>query len=253
MSIRSLWIIILLAIPICANSHNDLVHHHYKVNKCPDQWYESNDPIKSCFKIELNYSIYADTSDSVRQNINQQILDIMSSSVAEKRNDLTDPLIMMKTYEKEFFQRFHHDMSTPNNEHIMDRHVFALDRQCEFIDKHKKYISIECNEWVNFGGAHGLSSKRYLNIDPATGLEIKLLDLIKKRHEHNFIKFVEKEFYKKYSEEGVFWGQGFSLPQEYLISDKNLHLHYGLYEAAPYAAGYLEILIPLSKIQHYMQ
>lgn len=256
MSMKLLWIIVGLIIPVYAMPHNDLVYHHYKIDKCPEKWYESDEPIKSCFTVELKYSLYTDTTKSVNQNINQQILDIMSASIGEGRDDLTSPLTMIQIYEKEFFQALHHDMSAPKGEYIVDRHVLALDRQCKFLDKHKKYISVECNEWINTGGAHGMSSKRYLNINPQTGQEIKLLDLIKTKSQQDFIKFAEKEFYKKYPKEDSFYsffGQGFSLPQEYLISEKNLYFHYGLYEAAPYAAGYLELVIPLSKVKHYMK
>jgi len=121
-------------------------------------------------------------------------------------------------------------------------------------------LSLELRNYLYTGGAHGYGSVIFKNYDPQTGLEWKLQDLVK--DEAEFFAMAEQKFRKEHDirankpiNSTGFWFENdqFSLPETIGFTKKNLILHYNQYEIASYAAGPIEVEIPLKEVQAFLE
>lgn len=113
-------------------------------------------------------------------------------------------------------------------------------------------FSVEMRQYLYTGGAHGYGSVIFKNYDPQTGMAITN-DMLFKDTEP-FTVFAEKAFRKTHEidptaslNEAGFWFEddNFQLPETIGFTKEHLILHYNPYEIASYAAGPIEVEIPL--------
>jgi len=121
--------------------------------------------------------------------------------------------------------------------------------------KNEKFISIETSSFSYTGGAHGVPSTRFVNMD-LNGEKLTVEQLITDRGQ--FIKYVEAKFRKDNSigEDGSFndagfWfeNENFKLARNYGFNEKGMVFIYNPYEIAPYAKGFITMLIPFSELK----
>jgi hypothetical protein len=132
------------------------------------------------------------------------------------------------------------------------------------IEGHVKYLSdsilnIEIKHYTYTGGAHGYQGFRSLIFDPNTGKSIPTRRLFK--NQNAFMAFAEKKFRIKYkipenqsiNATGLqFENDKFQLPQNIFYTEKGLLLYYNPYEAASYADGPKELLLPYKLVNNYL-
>lgn len=102
------------------------------------------------------------------------------------------------------------------------------------------------------GGAHGMQSYHYKNLDIRKSKKLELTDIFK--NIDDFYTVAETAFNEKYQSDrdsGAFWfaNNKYELPQEYGFGSKAFILHYNAYEIASYAQGDIVIGIPYSKLK----
>ena len=115
------------------------------------------------------------------------------------------------------------------------------------VKSNNNIFSLETTIYDYRGGAHGMTTKTYYNIDPATGKPIALKDVgdkeiidqeitrqIEERKKNGEIFFEGEEGFNGVKEDQLF----------YITEEGQLVVVFGLYEIAPYAAGILEFPIP---------
>lgn len=114
-------------------------------------------------------------------------------------------------------------------------------------------ISFEMRQYLYTGGAHGFGSTSFLNIDPKTGKELTLDELVKNKEKFN--AFAEKEFRKQQNihkdqsiNEPGFWFEEdeFHLPETVGFTSDSLIFVYNQYDIASYADGQIELKIALT-------
>ena len=156
------------------------------------------------------------------------------------------------------------------------QHFVAMNRadSAEFTEIQSKYfaeVSVDelyvSNELICFqlrnyifaGGAHGFGSVSFLNIDPATGNDLPSEKIITDKEA--FSKLVEQRFRKEFdipSEAPInstgFWFENdtFHLPETIGFTNDTVILRYNQYEIASYAAGPIEIEIPLQQLAPFL-
>lgn len=132
------------------------------------------------------------------------------------------------------------------------------------IEGNVKYVSdsvlnIEIKHYSITGGAHGYQGLRSLLFDPNTGKSIPNHKLFKNRNV--FKAFAEKKFRAKYgipqnksinATGFLFEDDKFQFPQNIFYTDKGLLLYYNPYEAASFADGPKELLLPYKEINNYL-
>lgn len=122
------------------------------------------------------------------------------------------------------------------------------------------YILCLQTEFYSYtGGAHGNGRTNFLNFDPLTGNIKSTSSLFKNKKE--FTDFVEQEFRnEKEIPQGNpinstgYWFENdkFYIPESIGFSDTEIIIIYNPYEIASYADGTIELRIPLSEAQPYL-
>ncbi|MFV8363133.1 PdaC/SigV domain-containing protein [Flavobacterium sp. ZT3P35] len=121
-------------------------------------------------------------------------------------------------------------------------------------------LNIEINHYTYTGGAHGYQGLRSLLFDPSTGKSIPNVALF--RDKNAFMAFAEKKFRAKYKIPAnksinatglMFEDEKFNLPQNIFYTDKGLLLYYNSYEAASYADGPKELLLPYVEVEEFLR
>ncbi|MFV8269189.1 PdaC/SigV domain-containing protein [Flavobacterium sp. GT2N3] len=120
-------------------------------------------------------------------------------------------------------------------------------------------LNIEINHYTYTGGAHGYQGLRSLLFDPSTGKSISNEELF--NDTDAFMAFAEKKFRAKYKIPAnksinatglMFEGEKFNLPQNIFYTDNGLLLYYNSYEAASYADGPKELVLPYKEVNDYL-
>jgi len=110
-------------------------------------------------------------------------------------------------------------------------------------------ISIEFDLALFTGGAHGYTSKSFLNLDPRTGKVLKTEDLFTSE----FIGYAEEIFRKQHdipendpiNSTGYFFeNDNFHLPKNIGFLKNKIILRYNAYEVASYSEGGIQLEIP---------
>jgi len=120
-------------------------------------------------------------------------------------------------------------------------------------------LNIEINHYTYTGGAHGYQGLRSLLFDPSTGKSIANDELFNDKAA--FMAFAEKKFraiYKIPANKSInatglmFENEKFNLPENIFYTDNGLLLYYNSYEAASYADGPKELLLPYKEVNDYL-
>jgi len=123
----------------------------------------------------------------------------------------------------------------------------------------KNIITIALNSYLFTGGAHGYTTRSFLNFNKRKGKEIENWELFKdKRHFENFAeaKFRIQEGIPQdnpINSTGFMFEQDeFYLPENIGFTEKGLVLIYNQYEVASYADGAIELLLPFAEVKNYL-
>lgn len=118
-----------------------------------------------------------------------------------------------------------------------------------------KVLSVGLNAYSYTGGAHPNIFLDLLNFDLSSGEKLTLSDLfndkIKLRMvvENKFREVREIEPSVSIEEAGFFWGESFTLPENFALQEEGVYFHYNPYEAAAYALGSTEFTIPYEDLE----
>ena len=207
---------------------------------------------KNCPHISVKIPIAKDVP-IVADSINKKVFSVLKEIIyfGEKPYTSTDYNGLLASFinsyeklQKEF----------PNNE-------FGWEAKIEGAIKYQSdsILNIEIKHYTYTGGAHGYQGLRSLLFDPNTGKYIPNSQLFK--DPNAFKAFAEKKFRAKYkipettsiNATGLmFEDEKFYLPQNIFYTDKGLLLYYNSYEAASYADGPKEILLPYKEVNDYL-
>ena len=119
-------------------------------------------------------------------------------------------------------------------------------------------ISIQFDLALFTGGAHGYSSKSFLNIDPETGEILNPEDLFTE----DFENYAEELFRKKHdiptgesiNSTGYFFeNDSFHLPKNIGFLSNKIILRYNVYEVASYSEGGIQLEIPKEEAKDYIK
>ncbi len=132
----------------------------------------------------------------------------------------------------------------------------------QFIEmNHGNILCIGQLDYLYMGGAHGSSASSYYNYDLRSGKKITLKDLLVAGFEKSLNPLAEKYFRvqneippgKSLEEEGYFWGEAFSLTDNFALQPDGILFEYNPYEIAAYYRGTSQVLIPYSAIKNLIK
>ncbi len=120
-------------------------------------------------------------------------------------------------------------------------------------------LSLEMHQYLFTGGAHGYGATQFHNFDAQTGLELSVEEIFTTLD--TFKNFVEGKFKTAYeipegdsiNSTGFWFDDGtFYLPETIGFTETSLILIYNQYDIASYAAGPVELEIPLGEVEPYL-
>jgi hypothetical protein len=133
-----------------------------------------------------------------------------------------------------------------------------LERKAFVLRSTPNLLSLSFSERSYLGGAHGLETLHYLNLDPATGVEKRLTDVLEDGALDDLTSLAEARFREvRGIAEGTtlkdagftFENDVFVLAEDFALRDDGLAFYYNPYEVAPYSMGATEIVLSLEKIR----
>ena len=145
------------------------------------------------------------------------------------------------------------------NEFPNDKFGWEADIEGNVKYQSDEVLNIEIKHYTYTGGAHGYQGLRSLLFDPNTGKTISNEELF--HNKLDFKAFAEKKFRAKYKIPAIksinatglmFEKEKFQLPENIFYTDKGLLLYYNSYEAASYADGPKELLLPYTEVNDYL-
>lgn len=123
----------------------------------------------------------------------------------------------------------------------------------------KNMITIALNSYLFTGGAHGYTTRSFLNFNKRKGKEIENWELF--NDQDHFKKFAESKFRiqenipqdNPINSTGFMFEQDeFYLPENIGFTEKGLVLLYNQYEVASYADGAIELVLPYAEVKNYL-
>ncbi len=191
-----------------------------------------------------------------------------SSNSRNKRINRTieDHVINLMDYEDESTAR---DMENMSKNFILNYEASSLEFpeynipweanvEGKILTNTEEIISIQFDLALFTGGAHGYSSRSFLNIDPVSGEVFKSEDLFTSE----FKSYAEDVFRKKHeipdnesiNSTGYFFeNDKFHLPQNIGFVKNKIILRYNAYEVASYSEGGIQLEIPREEAKDFMK
>ena len=132
-------------------------------------------------------------------------------------------------------------------------HAWFLERKVFVLRNTPEILSTSLSERTFTGGAHGMSTVTFSNLDPRTGESIPLSDVLVDGYEAKLLPLAEARFREvRGIEDAVsltdagftFFDNGvFALTDNCALGEDALTFYYNAYEVAPYALGSTEIVL----------
>ncbi len=137
---------------------------------------------------------------------------------------------------------------------------YSSDNDILVISQDTNLVVLRSESYIYTGGAHGLESIIYYNMDIKGSKELTLKDLLVDNYSNRLTNIAEEIFRK---DEGLtaseslehyfFENQIFTINENFAITHKGLLFTYNPYEIKSYAEGITDLLIPYSKIKELIK
>lgn len=137
---------------------------------------------------------------------------------------------------------------------------FELIRKYNYVESVSPIFAIGIFEYTYSGGAHGLGTQTYINIDTKQNKLLTLKDIFKEGTDYkNIINDKIRTQMEERKKQGEFFFEGakgfvsISDNQPFYINKKgDLVIVFNVYEIAPFGAGIIEFTIPKSDLGNYI-
>ena len=163
---------------------------------------------------------------------------------------------------KRFFTDYINDNKEIKDEDLKDAYSYNLDEsnQLMIVFRTPKLIVLSNSNYTYTGGAHGNYGTSYIPVDLVNNKKLMLNDIINKAGQANLTKLLEKAFRKDYNvkesdplTEGGLFENKIEPNSNFYVSSKGIGFCYNPYEIGPYAMGEIDIFIPFTELNAYLQ
>lgn len=221
--------------------------------------------------IDFGY-IEADEADTVAQRINETV----QAAVLGKAYIRTDPASAVEAFKDAYFANyrkevggfFEEDMAngTPLEE-LPKWYNYEYSLTGTFGDGKEGILNYTATTSEYTGGAHPNTRQRWLNFDKRTGRTVTASDAFAAGSEPAMCRLLLEALIKEISrrtgngeiktladlqDEGILDTAPMYIPDDFLLREKEVSFLYNPYDIAPYAVGAIELSLPYSEIEEYM-
>ncbi|CEN32620.1 DUF3298 and DUF4163 domain-containing protein [Capnocytophaga cynodegmi] len=207
-----------------------------------------------CSSINLNYLV-CKGPNKFAENFNREIESQVVNFLLSNQIDSLRNIEMTIDESLEAFVKDYDNL----HQHFPNISAYELILNDSISYQNEKMLSLVSNRYSYVGGAHGISSKIFLNFDISNGEIIEKEELFTNFSE--VLKIAENYFKKEQNiladslNEKGFWFEDdkFHFPENVGIVGEHLVLYYNPYEIAPYVEGVFEVKIPIKEIKEYLK
>jgi hypothetical protein len=163
---------------------------------------------------------------------------------------------------KKFLTDYIHNNKEIKDEDLKDAYSYNLDEsnQLMIVFQTPKLIVLSNSNYAYTGGAHGNYGTSYIPVDLVNNRKLLLNDIINKTGQKNLTRLLEKAFRKDYNvkdsdplTEGGLFENKIGPNSNFYVSSKGIGFCYNPYEIGPYAMGEIDIFIPFTELNAYLQ
>jgi len=187
-------------------------------------------------------------SKSVNTALNEELISLLIFDDELEVNNINDAITSFNNGYTEMKTRYE-DESASWEANIKGNVVF----------EDASLLTIELDSYLFTGGAHGYTSKRFLNFDKSKGKEVENWELFNSTEKFEVFaeaKFREQEAIpnnESINHTGLmFERDSFYLPENIGFTEEGLKLLYNPYEVASFADGTIELVLSHSEIAEYL-
>lgn len=197
---------------------------------------------------EYYSSIFLFNNEKNLESIDKINLDINSEITSDKLdiNKLSDIKNILSNDMMPFYNEW-----ADENEYMyyyLSISEYAIDYLSE------KIASINRYYYLYIGGAHGVHGNDRKVYSLSDGKRLKIEDILIDVNDSNLINKVKEKLLSIRSKEDYFDLEEISLQENnFYINSKGLVFTWGIYEIAPYAMGYSEVLFSIDEIMPYLK
>ena len=220
------------------------------------------------FRLESAGGCASDTMDCAYYEVNYPLFNGLDTSVLQLLAKRMDAAVSMGNPEAdgqsmtEIGQGFIQDYLDFRNE-IPDMSggwSYSADITVEVLTD--TLLSLTVKEEYFTGGAHGGYGTYFINIDPRTGADFTLSNLLRQGYEVTLTNLGEKSFRKvrELPDTASFVENYFEFPDDKFVLNRNfgftkegIVFYYNSYEIAPYASGPTEVLIAYTDLKEWLK
>lgn len=204
----------------------------------------------ACATVQATYPLALGGVDSVRQAINDTLMHYLKAGMAVFAVEDEEFNIPLDDVAARFIKDYE-DLRRDNPAYDIP---WEVETTGKVLYQSTKLASIQMGTYSYAGGAHPNSFATLLTFEKSTGKKLELSDFIIDRDR---LTFIAEQHFRKTNEiapktslddAGFFWGEAFSLPENFALLEKGLYCFYNTYEVAPYVLGPTEFTIPYEEL-----
>jgi len=203
-----------------------------------------------CATFDFNYPVFPQLDSAVQKILNERLNVALSSSEKEFES--------VEEQGKNFIEDF--EKTKAEIPDVSLDWYFKADAKVLIISD--SLISVQADVDMFMGGAHGMYSTSYVNIDARTGALYLIDSFLKPGYQEYLNELGEEEFRREHdlSDTTSLEEAGFSFPEDkfklnenYGFRKEGIVFTYNSYEVAAYAVGPTEIIIPYERLRGWFK
>lgn len=195
-------------------------------------------------KIQVTTNFIEEKTDHLQINMQIPVMDNFKSKSFQKklnRKIRKDQCYLKSTIEQDAIQNYQY--ATKKGYPVLPYELMTN----YHVKSNNDIFSLEITIYDYRGGAHGMTTRTYYNIDTNTSKPMCLKDIA---NEELLNKEIQRQITQRHEQGEMFFDEGLEFKgikenQSFYITEEGLLvIVFGLYEIAPYVAGILEFPIP---------
>ena len=198
-----------------------------------------------CTYVRLDYPVLIDAPEGYAVTaVTESVFSSLTDNYADEESYASVDALM---------QAFIHEYRGLKQDQPSYEHAWFLERKVFVLRNTPEILSTSLSEHIFTGGAHGMATVTFSNLDPRTGEIVRLADVLVEDYEAKLLPLAEARFREvRGIEEGMsltdagftlFENGVFALTDNFAIGDDELTFYYKADEVAPYALGSTEIVL----------
>ena len=203
-----------------------------------------------CTYVRLDYPVLVDAPEGYAVTaVTESVFSSLTDNYGDEGSYPSVDALMQAFIDE--YRRLKEDQPSYEHTWFLERKVFVLHNTPDI-------LSMSLSERTFTGGAHGVATVTFSNLDPRTGESVRLSDVLVEGYQAKLLPLAEARFREvRNIEDGMsltdagftsFENGVFALTDNFAVGDDELAFYYNAYEVAPYALGPTEIVLSYDEL-----